>query len=188
LDWLRAQAIAGDRQALAALRARAVAPRLPGNTVGGTARVGGAPASKACDNITKNGTVIYRFGSTAVRDDGDKLTVSRGATVEGLQGALRMALLRYGPLLRVAGTAAFREEVVQAAVGAKLAVRFDDVRLEVRRQTILRQASARSGDHSHATNFDYQTAAPGSRTRDGLTSGRIATAMRRGNGRQRSGP
>jgi len=184
VDWLRAEALAGDREALAALRARATAQGLPGNTVGGTRRPVGARVPVPCDGITKNGTVIYRFGSTAVRDDGDKLTVSRGATEEGLQAALRMATQRYGPLLRVGGTADFRAQVVQAAVGARLAVRFDDALLEYRRQTLLEQASARIGDRYRAQAVLRQPAALSRLDRNGL----IGTAMRRGSGRHRPGP
>ena len=184
LDWLCAQALAGDRQALAALRARAVAPRLPGNTVGGTARVGGAPAPKTCDNITKNGTVIYRFGATAVRDDGDKLTVSRGATEEGLQAALRLAMQRYGPLLRVGGTVDFRAQVVQAAVGARLAVRFDDALLEHRRRTLIEQAADQIGHRYDAETVRRQSPMQSRLQRDGP----METGMRRGSGRHRTGP
>jgi len=184
VDWLRAQAIAGDRLALAALRARAVAPRLPGNTVGGTARVGGAPAPNACDSITKNGTVIYRFGATAVRDDGDKLTVSRGATEEGLQAALRMAMQRYGPLLRVGGTVDFRAQVVQAAVSAGLAVRFDDALLEHRHRTLLEQAAAQIGHRDQAEAVRRQSSFQSRVARNGPTE----TGMRRGSGRHRHGP
>ena len=184
VDWLRAQAIAGDRQALAVLRARTIAPRLPGNIVGGTARAGGAPAPKTCDNITKNGTVIYRFGATAVRDDGDKLTVSRGATEEGLQAALRMAMQRYGPLLRVGGTVNFRAQVVQAAVGARLAVRFDDALLEHRRRTLLEQAADQIGHRDQPEALRRQSPMQSRLERDGLTE----TGMRRGSGRHRTGP
>jgi len=184
VDWLRAQAIAGDREALAALRARAVAPRLPGNTVGGTARAGGAPAPKACDGITKNGTVIYRFGTTAVRDDGDKLTVSRGATEAGLQAALRMAMQRYGPLLGVGGTVDFRTQVVQAAVGAKLAVRFDDALLEHRRRTLLEQATDQIGHRDQAHTVRRHSPMQSRPERYGPAE----TGIRRGGGRHRAGP
>jgi hypothetical protein len=188
VDWLRAQAIAGDQEALTALRARGRAPRLPGNTMTGTKRPIGAPIPVPCDSITKNGTVIYRFGSTAVRDDGDKLTVSRGATVAGLQSALRMATQRYGPLLHVGGTAMFREDVVQAAVHARLALRFDDVQLEFRRQAMLRQASAQMDNRYQARKVPHQPAAPGSRMDNQSTATPTATGIRRGSGRHRTGP
>jgi hypothetical protein len=188
VDWLRTEAIAGNQEALATLRARARAHCLPGNAVTGTGRPAGATISVPCDSITKNGTVIYRFGTTAVRDDGDKLTVSRGASGEGLQAALRMATQRYGALLRVGGTETFRDAVVQAAVDAKLAVRFDDVRLEFRRQTMVRQAYAQMKNVPAAKNHQRQFSAPGSLSRDGPTVTSRTTGMRRGIGRQRSGP
>jgi hypothetical protein len=184
VDWLREKAIEGDRQALAVLRTRAAVPGLPGNTMTGVRRPSGATIAVPCDGITKNGTVIYRFGSTAVRDDGNKLMVSRGASAEGLQAALRMALLRYGPVLRVGGTNAFKEDIVQAAVGARLAIRFDDALLESRRRCLLEQVSARI-DAPH----QGQTARRQPTTRTHLDHDRLAaTAIRRGSGRHRSGP
>jgi hypothetical protein len=188
VDWLRAQATAGDQEALAVLRARGSAPHWPGNTVTGTRQPIGAPIAEPCDSITKHGTVIYRFGSTAVRDDGDKLTVSRGTTVTGLQSALRMAMQRYGPLLHVGGTATFREDIVHAAVSARLALQFDDVRLECRRQTMLRQAFAQMDNDHQTRNVPHQGAPPGSRMDKASTATPTATGIRRGSGRHRTGP
>ncbi len=154
----------------------------------GARRTGGLSGAIACDSITKKGTIIYRFGTTAVRDDGDRLTVSRGATPEGLQAALRMALLRYGPLLHVGGTADFKDQVVQAAVDARLAVRFDDAVLDVQRRTLLEQASTRFGQCIPAQTFRQQRSALDSPNRDGPSMTRTGTGLRRGSGRHRTGP
>ena len=188
VDWLRMQALAGDREALAALRARSTVAPLPGNTMAGARRTGAASAALACDSITKNGTIIYRFGTTAVRDDGARLTVSRGATPEGLQAALRMALLRYGPLLRVDGTATFKDQVVQAAVDARLALRFDDPVLDVRRRTLLARGASRFGPPSLTPRPPQQRFAPANPDRDGPDIKRPGTGLRRGSGRHRTGP
>ena len=189
VDWLRAQALAGDQDALAALRGRAAGiRRLPGNTMTGTRRPASTPLPASYDSITKHGTVIYRFGTTAVRDDGDRLTISRGANGEGLQAALRMATKRYGPLLRVGGTAAFRDDVVQAAVGAKLALRFDDVRLELRRQTLLRQRTIPRNNLRQENTVHRQPPSPDSPTADRSSAARTTSGLRRSSGRQRSGP
>ena len=188
VDWLRTQALAGDRDALGALRARSAVPRLPGNTITGARRASGASGTIACDSITKKGTIIYRFGPTAVRDDGDRLTVSRGAVPEGLQAALRMAMLRYGPLLHVGGTANFRDQVMQAAVDARLAVRFDDAVLDAQRRTLLEQAAMRVGQRSPAQMLQPQRFAPGSPAREGPSMTRTGTGLRRGSGRHRTGP
>lgn len=188
VDWLRMQALAGDRDALAALRARSAVSRLLGNTMTGIRRTGGASGVIACDSITKNGTIIYRFGPTAVRDDGNQLTVSRGATPDGLQAALRMALLRYGPLLRVGGTADFKDQIVQAAVDARLAVRFDDAVLDVQHKTLVEQVATRFGQSIPAQTPRPQRFAPGSPDREEPSIVQTGTGLRRGSGRHRTGP
>jgi len=114
-DWLRAKAIDGDKDALAALRAGDAASGLQGNTVSGTGRRESAPALAEQDGITKHGTIIYRVGPTAVRDHGSRLSVSRAVTPEGLQAALRLALQRCGNSIAVGGSAAFKEQIAEAA-------------------------------------------------------------------------
>ncbi|CAD7741659.1 hypothetical protein LMG31886_45180 (plasmid) [Xanthomonas hydrangeae] len=139
-DWLKAKALAGDATALAALRAREAAQGLKGDTIQGRGqpKPGYAPVT---DNITKKGTIIYRVGASAVRDDGDRLQVSRGATVDGLQAALSLAVGRYGSRISVNGTAAFKEQIAQAAVAGNFSVTFDDTALEQRRQQLMAEAA-----------------------------------------------
>jgi hypothetical protein len=94
------------------------------------------------DSITKKGTIIYKVGASAIRDDGDKLNVSREATKEGLDKALRMAMERYGNHITVNGSQGFKDNIVRAAVAGKLPITFADGELERRRQ-ILSAASRR---------------------------------------------
>jgi hypothetical protein len=137
-DWLRMKATEGDQEALAALRARGAALDLKGDTVMGQGQARRiTPGLATQDSITKKGTIIYRVGSTAVRDDGDKLKVSRGADREGLQIALRLAMERYGNRITVNGSAGFKEQIAQVAAMAKLPVCFSDTVLERRRQELL---------------------------------------------------
>ncbi len=134
-DWLRARAEHGDADALAALRAREARAGLQGDTLGSSARPtpAGPFPGLPIDSITKKGTVIYRVAETAIRDDGALLQVANGATPEGLQAALRMALQRYGQTLTVNGSDAFKDRIVTAAAAARLDLRFDDPDLEQRR-------------------------------------------------------
>lgn len=141
-DWLRRKATDGDKEALVALRARETAQGLKGNTIG----TGGGQRLKSGinadqDSVTKKGTIIYRVGAFAIRDDGDKLKVSREATKEGLETALRMAMERYGNRITVNGTDEFREKIVRAAVTTKLKITFADTALERRRQSLLSSES-----------------------------------------------
>ncbi len=146
-DWLRRKATDGDREALAALRARDAAQGLKGNTLAAT---GGQQVDQEAearqDGITKTGTIIYRVGSSAVRDDGEKLKVSRGVTQDGLQAALRMAMERYGDRITVNGSAEFKEQVAGAAAIGNLPLTFEDAVLERRRQALLSEANTGGRD------------------------------------------
>lgn len=149
-DWLRVKATDGDQEALGALRARQVAKGLKGNTVAGTGDQKVAQGQPEQDSVTKKGTIIYRAGTTAVRDDGNQLNVSRGATQDGLQAALRMAMERYGKRITVNGTDVFKEQIAQAAAAAKLPITFADAALERRRQELSQPTANQEKTHEHA--------------------------------------
>ena len=137
-DWLRRKATEGDTEALAALRAREAAQGLKGNVVGaGSGRRMTSNVKASQDSVTKKGTIIYRVGASAIRDDGDQLKVSREATKDGLDAALRMAMERYGNLITVNGADDFKERIVRAAVSSNIPVAFADAALERRRQSLL---------------------------------------------------
>jgi hypothetical protein len=146
-DWLRAEAAKGDQEALGALRAREAVQGLKGNTVTGKGPPQPQSTAAVQDSVTKKGTVIYHVGATAVRDDGDRLKVSREANQDGMQAALRMAMDRYGDRINVGGTPAFKEQIVQAAAASKLPITFDDAALERRRQQLLTQATTKENNH-----------------------------------------
>ncbi|HDL5062490.1 TraI/MobA(P) family conjugative relaxase [Citrobacter freundii] len=141
-DWLKQQATAGDGQALDALRAREAAHGLKGDTIqgDGPAKPGHAPV---IDNITKKGTIIYRAGSSAVRDDGERLAVSSQADRAGVAAALRLAMERYGERITVSGSVEFKAAVIRAAVDAQLPITFVDPALESRRQAEATKAQAK---------------------------------------------
>lgn len=137
-DWLQAEAKAGNVEALIALRAREGRRHKPVDAVQASPTSGhGLSSTERVDHITKRGTVIYRTAGAAVRDDGASLHVSRGAEIEGIIAALRIAHERYGDELSIAGSTGFRERVAQAAASASLPIRFDDPELERRRQALV---------------------------------------------------
>ncbi|MGQ0555568.1 MAG: TraI/MobA(P) family conjugative relaxase [Nitrospiraceae bacterium] len=138
-DWLRQQALAGDQEALHALRAREAARGLSGDTIVavGTRLVNAVVGAKQ-DYITKQGTIIYRVGLSAVRDDGTRLQVSREVTNDGIDAALRLAIQKYGTTITVSGSDAFKTRVAQVAAHSHLTIRFDDPTLEHQRQRYAR--------------------------------------------------
>lgn len=152
-DWLKQQALDGDKKALEALRAREQAQGLKGDTIKGEggAKPGHAPVT---DNITKKGTIIFRTGKSAVRDDGERLQVSRSATGEAVQEALRMAMGRYGNRITVTGSAQFKAQVIHAAATSNLPITFSDAGLERRRQQLLKQRSSHDRRNEQAGRRD----------------------------------
>jgi Relaxase/Mobilisation nuclease domain/Large polyvalent protein-associated domain 7 len=155
-DWLRREATSDNPEALAALRARARVNReargLKGNS--NTVSASGGVLQKTRlnavqDSITKKGTIIYRVGSSAVRDEGDRLKVSRGATREGLAAALCLAMERYGTHITVTGSAEFNAQIVEVAAKAKLPLMFTDAKLEAQRMALIKQASSNQQVNIH---------------------------------------
>ena len=140
-DWLRHQALAGDQEALRALRARDAARGLTGDTITavGTKLVDAVVGANQ-DHITKQGTIIYRVGLSAVRDDGACLQVSREVTNDGIEAALRLAVHKYGTTIGVSGSDAFKTRVAQVAARSRLTIRFDDPTLEYQRQRLARES------------------------------------------------
>ena len=138
-DWLKHQATQGNAEALAALRARDAAQGVKGNTIEGLGHPRPGQAL-AIDNITKKGTIIYRVGRSAVRDDGDRLQVSREADRDGVQAALRMAMEKYGERITVTGSPEFKAQIIRAAADAQLQITFTDPGLERRRRALMQQA------------------------------------------------
>lgn len=172
-DWLKHQALHGDRDALDALRAREAAQGLNGDTLTGA----GVPKpgySAVVDNITKTGTIIFRAGASAVRDDGDTLQLSRAADRNAYDAALRLAMARYGSRIRVNGSAAFQARIVAAAAAARLPITFSNPALERQRQTLLTQETTDDqridgrGDRGSARRAGQRAAA----TRTGPGAGR----------------
>ncbi len=144
-DWLRQQALAGDQEALHALRAQEAARGLSGDTIVavGTRLVNTVVGAKQ-DYITKQGTIIYRVGLSAVRDDGTRLQVSREVTNDGIDAALRLAVQKYGTTIAVSGSDAFKARVAQVAARSHLTIRFDDPTLEHQRQRYARDSHSPS--------------------------------------------
>lgn len=175
-DWLRDKAKAGDKDALDALRAHESAGVLKGNTMRGAGKKTGPHTDAGPDSVTKRGTRIYHVGSSAIRDDGQKLKVSRGADQAGLEAALRMAIARYGNCLTVNGSAAFKESIVKAAVAAKLPVSFDDAVLERRRRQLTQPLKQKESKHGNDSSNNDDIA--GRPAHGGNGSGRRSTASR----------
>jgi len=149
-DWLKLKAEQGNQDALNALRARQARARLRGDTVSSKspAKHQDMPNWAVVDSVTKKGTIIYQLKDAVIRDNGELLQVAKGASQEGLEAVLRVALHRYGENLTVNGSAGFKEQILMAAVAARLEIRFDDPEIEKRRVALMagRELSNPSAD------------------------------------------
>jgi hypothetical protein len=158
-DWLRQQALAGDQEALRALRARDASRGLTGDTITAVGtRLVNAVVGANQDHITKQGTIIYRVGLSAVRDDGACLQVSREVTNDGIDAALRLALQKYGSTIAVSGSDAFKTRVAQVAARSRLTIRFDDPTLEQQQQRYAQDSRRPSTAETPSATGPTQTA------------------------------
>lgn len=146
LDWLTGEAKNGNIEALAVLRARSKRSNRSGAVMGdyitGIEYDNNQSRNDSVESVTKDGTVFYKVGATAVRDDGKRLFVSNHALVDSLADVLQVAINQYGNHLSVNGSDDFRTSVVQAAVQNRIHVTFDDKLLEHNRQQLLKQQIA----------------------------------------------
>jgi hypothetical protein len=132
-DWLRHKAGAGDLEALAALRRSKPTRDVAGDRIKGNVLLQSPATGRRHDSVTKQGTIIYRVGASAIRDEGDMLRISRGAEQDAMQTALRMAVERFGQKITVNGSDPFKEQIIIAAATANLPIIFEDPALERRR-------------------------------------------------------
>jgi hypothetical protein len=152
-DWLQDNARRGNVEALAALRARRRKPPVPGEAINlaGVPTVAAGPIGGASvDNVTKTGTIIFTSRAGAVRDDGVRLSLSRGADLAAIGQALRIAQARYGNNLQIEGSAAFQARVAALAAVTLPTVRFGDAQLERQRIAYVQQWQEKQGERQFA--------------------------------------
>lgn len=143
LDWLTMEAKNGNAEALVVLRARNKRierdGEVKGDHIAGIEYNNNQSRTDNIESVTKDGTVFYKAGTTAVRDDGKRLFVSQHAMDNSLADVLQVAINKYGNHLSVNGSDDFRMSVVQAAAQNRIRVTFDDPQLERHRSQLSRQ-------------------------------------------------
>ena len=167
-DWLKAEALKGNGEALSALRAREDRETLmhsinsKSNTVSGASqadKIALHTVTKNIDNITKKGTVVYPDG---LRDDGKLLRVSGRVNDQGLAAALRLAMERYGSTITAGGSPEFKARLVRTAVVHKLPINFAEPIMERCRQELMNKE----------LNHDRQPPRQSGNERGGIAGGR----------------
>jgi hypothetical protein len=133
VDWLRQRAGSGQPDALALLRRRKPTRDLVRGGVSGTAKTYFPFSTQRCDSVTRQGSIIFLAGASAIRDEGDALRVSADADQIAVQATLRMAVERFGSKISVRGSDTFKKQIVIAAANGGLSVAFNDPVLEKHR-------------------------------------------------------
>ena len=143
LDWLTVEAKSGNSEALAVLRARSKrddrSNAILGDCIAGNKHNNNQSRNDDIESVTKDGTVFYRVGTMAVRDDGKRLFVASNVLNDSLVDVLQVAINKYGNHLSVNGTDEFKAAVVRTAVQNRIRVTFDDPELERHRSQLSRQ-------------------------------------------------
>jgi hypothetical protein len=148
-DWLAQRAALNDAEALAALRRRRQCAARRANALLGMTRQdrgGEIVQGLEIDGVTKQGTIIYRDGKSAIRDSGGRIEVSDGITQQGLEVALSMAVQRFGQHIAIEGDTAFRERVLHTAKALKLDVAFADRTRQQTQSAVLPDMQMEQGD------------------------------------------
>jgi len=120
LDWLKGQAEGGNAEALVALRGRQGRRSEVRDAFVGEGAV--AFAGARVDTITKAGTIIYATKDVAVRDEGSRLHLSRGADEQAIIMALKIARDRFGDTLLVEGSGLFQARVATLAAQENITI------------------------------------------------------------------
>ncbi len=97
--------------------------------------------------VERNGDVIYRMANRDVlRDEARSVRVLEPKDREVLETGLRLAMHKFGRRIEVTGTDEFKQQVVQAAVEARLPVEFSDTALQALHQELdeARRAAAQA--------------------------------------------
>ena len=143
LDWLTVEARNGNAEALLALRARNKKNgrngRVKGDHIVGIEYNNNQSKTSDIESVTKDGTVFYKAGTTAIRDDGKRLFVSQSALDDSLVDVLQVAINKYGNHLSVHGTDTFKSAVVRTAAQNRIRITFDDPELERYRSQLMKQ-------------------------------------------------
>ncbi|MCC8996227.1 MAG: relaxase/mobilization nuclease domain-containing protein [Nitrosomonas sp.] len=148
LDWLAKEAKNCNSEALAVLRSRKVG-QFKGNQIlaklnsddsGANSHFkNGFINSNCVESVTKIGTITYKTGSATIRDDGKRLIVLPDTSREALRDILQVAMKKYGSHLAINGTESFRLQIAEVAAQNQMHITFDDKRLELHRQQLMKQ-------------------------------------------------
>jgi hypothetical protein len=145
-DWLKAQAAAGNTEAIAVLRGRYERQNMKGNVIANSApgndNLEIIKTERKIDTVTKRGTVHLKVPGGIIRDDGKSFRMSDSLSDNALRVMLRLAVERFGTQLDVRGTEKFKSAIVNIVHCEKINVTFSDPAMMKQKQALLEQRIA----------------------------------------------
>jgi len=172
-DWLRQKAQKGDHEALTAMRYR-------NRKNQGKYTLSGASTALTAfsltdfehvDSITKEGTEIYKFDKTVVKNNGKEIQISKGTSIAALKQAIDMAKQSYGDCIRVNGSPLFKTIVLHMVVQNNITITFADPDMEAQRQKLISEQEKNNEQSRRYSSHDGRRT-PGSHQVTGATAGR----------------
>jgi hypothetical protein len=138
VDWLKAQARAGNVRAIFTLRGKGeVAPEVI--SISSRDLADAKAIAAKIEGVTGRGTLFYAAGKDVFRDDGKNLSLRSGVSDEGIRKALIIARSKFNNApLTLEGTEEFMLRCAEIAKRGKLDITFANPRLD----SIRRAASA----------------------------------------------
>ena len=130
-DWLKAEALKGNEEALAALRSREISSLKRAMREASNAVLLERAETKGCDNITKTGVVVFKTSSGVVRDNGERLFMQQDIGDDAILFSVLAASKRDNTkVITVDGTEEFKRRVATLAGQHNLDITFSDEELE----------------------------------------------------------
>lgn len=178
-DWLRYKAENGDEDALTALRSQNRKNKGKYSFSGSGAQTSPTDLN-ILDSITKEGTKIYKFDKTVIRNNGHEIKISKGGSIDTLKNALEMARRQYGNCIRVNGSPLFKKIILQIVIQNNLPITFADPDMEAQR-TKLKQES--NNEPTRRNRYGH-----GRRTAENDEAARTRSRKTRGKTRKKPNP
>ncbi len=172
-DWLRQKAETGSKDALTAMRFR---NRKNKSNYSISGAASDSFLAGEIDSITKEGTEIYKFDKTVIRNDGNEIKISKGGSIASLKKALEMAQLSYGNCIRVNGSILFKKIILQIVSHNNMPITFADSDMEEQRKKLtLNQERHHEQSRQHRLNARRRSTRSNEIVRAGKDQRRIFT-------------
>lgn len=168
-DWLQQKAQEGNQIALTTLRYRNRKNKND-NTLSGAVLGTIGQMDSATKEVTKSDTL----NKAVIREDDNKIKISKGGSIASLKKAIELAKLRYGNCIRVNGSPLFKKMVLQIVIQHQIKITFADLDMETEHQNpLLVQEKPYESARENGYNYGRRTSRSPETSRAAERNGRV---------------